>query len=506
MNKLVSLLRKNNGMSMIEMTVAIALGAVILTAGAGTLASAMGGVNFSRQNQQSAALVSEIIEETRGAGYASVAVKRDASALAADGRLTSLGGGSYSVDPDGAGPLGAETLIISDTGSVPLLRILERNSTRYSVSTYVTAPTGADADFRRVTTVVTWTKGNKTSERRSASFVTNTRRGLPLPNFSIGDPITSEQVNAGAQLRLPVAVTNSGARDAWNMTASTSPTRAWAFTFYVDNAPLGTYGAEDIALVDTDADGTGDTGLVETDAVRKMWAVADIPAGDASGAIVVDLKASSSAYPDVAESVQDTVTVVGQACVGCTLVPYYLKNASGPIGNSNLKASMLLETSMPGAYSGVPNYDQNENADPGRTLVKGGTSLTESDNKKIALWETMVSGSLRLNGTATVNLVVEPKSLATDKTTTLRVFLARKVGSTVTVIASGETTFKFDAPKGFQVVPGPDNPPLSLTIPDITLPNNSRLQLYVVSPDSNDDVFLAYGTELYSSNIVLPKI
>jgi hypothetical protein len=232
-----------------------------------------------------------------------------------------------------------------------------------------------------------------------------------------------------------------------------------------------------------------------------MWAVADIPAGDASGVIVVDLTATSSAYPDVAESVQRTVAVVGQACVGCTLVPYYLKNASGPIGNSNLKTSMLLETSMPGTYSGVPNYDQNENADPGRTLAKGGTSLTESDNKKIALWETMVSGSLRLNGTAKVTLVVEPKSLATDKTTTLRVFLARKTGSTVTQIASGEVTFSFTAPKSFQQAP-----PISLVIPDITLPNNSRLQLYVVSPESNDDVFLAYGTGTYSSNVVLPKI
>jgi prepilin-type N-terminal cleavage/methylation domain-containing protein len=501
MNRIASLLRKNDGMSMIEMTVAISLGAVILTAGAGTLASAMGGVNKSRQNQQSAALLSEIIEEARGVNYASVAVKRDVSALEADGRLVGSGG-VYSVDPDGTGPLANETLVISDTGSIPLTRILERNKTKYTVSTYVTTPVGADAAFRRVTTVVTWTKGGQNSERRSASFVTNTRRGLPLPNFTIGDKLSLD-VNAGAQLRFPVSVTNNGARDAWNMGASMSPARSWTTVFYTDNVPTGSFGSEDLPLSDTDGDGVGDTGLLETDAVKKMWAVADIPSGDPSGTLTMYLAATSASDPDISKNVANTVTVLQQACTACTLTTYYMKNKAGAEpANSDAISPMLLETSVPGAYA-LPNYDTNRDSEPGRTLKPGGKSpYEETDTTKFALWQAQMASQIKVNGTVNVNLVMKVKSVDPTKEIKIRVYLAHKKNTTTTVIAAGD--WAANLPIGttgyFQV---PVSIPVATTA---TFKNNEYVQIWVTAPESNDDLYLAYGTYEFRANVVLPII
>lgn len=497
MNRFVSLVRRNDGVTMVEMMVALVLAGIILTAAAGALASAMGGVNYSRQNQQSASLISEIIEETRAVDYAAVAVKRDATALDADSRLQ-LAGGYYYVDPDGAGPLGSEKLVVSDTGSVPLVREMDRNSTRYTVSTYVTVPTGANAAFRRVTTIATWTRDGAPHERQASTYVTNTRRGLPLPNFSIGTART-DSVNAGAQLRLPVEVTNSGARDAWNMTATTAPDRGWAFTFYADDGNGG-FDVNDVVLGDTDGDGSPDTGPLETDEVKKMWAVADIPSSDVTGTIAVNLTATSSSDNAFAESVVDTANVVGQSCTGCTLVPYYLLNSNGPVADSTLQAVMPLSP-IPGAvFSGVPNFDTDQDSFAGRTLKRGGTTMLESDARLVSVWEVQMADTLHLGGTGAVTLIVSPQGVEAQKVTQVRAYLAVRTNSGVSEIAMGETSFSFPSNAFSQVT-------IPIVVPSTTIAKNKWLQLRLVVPGGDHlEILLAYGTGTYLANLTVPKI
>lgn len=497
MNRIASLLRRNDGLTMVEMMVALVLAGIILTASAGALASAMGGVNYSRQNQQSAALISEIIEETRGVDYAAAAVKRDVTALDADSRLMSTGG-YYYMDPDGAGPLGSEKLVVSDTGSVPLVREMDRNSTRYTVSTYVTVPTGADAAFRRVTTIAKWTRDGAPHERRASTYVTNTRRGLPLPNFSIGTART-DSVNAGARLRLPVEVTNSGARDVWNMTAATSPSRAWAFAFYADNGD-GMFDAADTPLADTDGNGIPDTAALETDEVKKIWAVADIPSSEVTGTIAVSLTATSSSDNAFAESVVDTVNVVGQSCTGCTLVPYYLLNSNGPVADSALQAVMPLSPTPGAAFSGVPNFDTDQDAFAGRTLKRGGTTMLESDARLVSVWEVQMADTLRLGGTGAVTLIVSPQGVEAQKVTQVRAYLAVRTTSGVSEIAMGEASFSFSSSTFSQVT-------FPIVVPSTTIAKNKWLQLRLIVPGGDHpEILLAYGTGTYPANLTLPKI
>ena len=441
----------------------------------------MGGVGFARQNQQSAELLSETIEQARGADYASVAVMRDDAALAADARLAT-DGTSHVVDPDGSGPLGPERLVVSTTGTVPLTRIVERNGTRYTVSTYVTEPAGADADYRRISTFVTWTRDRGSHERQADTFVTNTRRGLPLPSFAFGAPGTYT-VNAGARLVVPLRVTNTGARDAWNLTAATSPARAWSFTFYVDANGNGVLdGDETATLPDGDRDGIPDTGLLETDEVMRMLAVADIPAGDAAGAVKATFSATSSSDPSYRKDVVDTITVVNQGCAGCTYETYYLVNsASGP-ADSALQALMPLQAPPP-PVAALPNYDTDQDVVPGRRLRVGGRLATEPDARYVAVWSMQLATGTTLSGSAIARLYVA------GPTGSLRLYVVatNSSGSTLSELGSAQTV-----PLGF----GGSFSLVEVAIPlaRVTLPKNRRLQLRVVAPSGTGDLSLAYGT------------
>src|SRR6185437_3762511 len=87
-------------------------------------------------------------------------------------------------DPDGTGPIVREKIVTAIGGVVkPHVNVVTRNNTRYTVARYVTDPGDTTGKYRRVTVVADWVSGKKTHSRRSSTFVTLTRRGLPLPNF-----------------------------------------------------------------------------------------------------------------------------------------------------------------------------------------------------------------------------------------------------------------------------------------------------------------------------------
>ena len=509
MTRLHRSLRTQDGITMIEMMVALVVGAIILTAGAAALASAMGGVNYSRQNQQSAELVSQIIEEARAGSYSGTSVKFDAAVFGADARLVYTAG-AYWVDPDGAGSLASEKLVTSDSGTVPLTRTLDRNGTSYTVSTYVTEPTGADAAYRRVSTVVHWVRDGKAHERQATTFVTNPRRGLPLPRFTLAAD-TTVNVAAGSTLVLPVSVTNDGARDRWNMTSAQSPASGWTVSWYVDGDGDGVKDVSETTTVsDSDGDGTPDTGLLETDQVMNMLAVADIPSAASAGTVTVTLTATSSSDPTVSDTVTDTVVVSAAGSAG----GWYLHDTNDEIpADGTLKSTMYMTTLSGGAFTrtysgcglsvptdlGVPDYDTDWDACPGRLLLKGATTMTEADATKIALWERQSPDKLTLTGTAVVSLYVAPKDYQV-KNGVLRVYLAERNNSVLTELGQA-TVAVSNLPATFSRVDIP------VALSNDVVGKNKYLQVRVIAPpEGQDDLWLAYGTSAYPAVVTLPIV
>ncbi|MEW6581902.1 MAG: thrombospondin type 3 repeat-containing protein [Actinomycetota bacterium] len=488
--------RHCQGITLVEVMVAFVLAAVAFTAGAAALTSAMGGMGLSRQNQQSAELLSEIIETARGGSYAGVANATDPTAFGADGRISSSGG-SYWVDPDGAGAMPTEKIVHSSTGTIPLTRTVERNGTTYTVSTYVTEPAAADASYRRVSTIVTWVRDQETHRRQATTFITNTRRGLPLPRFTISGQ-QDATVNASASLALPFTVTNNGARDAWNVTAATSPATGWVLAFIVDTDGDGVRDAgETTSLTDTDGDGVPDTGLLETDEVMKLLAVVDVPATQAAGTVTVTITATSSSDPAYAHSITDTVTVASQVCAGCTLTTYFMRNSLTTSADSTLQAVMPLDPQPGAAATGVPNFDSDRDASPGRTLVPGATSLTEGDASKVAVWERQMASATHLNGVATVRLYVAMKDLDPTKTGVVRIGLFQRSGNSLTQLGAAETV-PLQFGDGFALVTVP------ITLVDAQVGKNKYLQVRVIAPAAADDLWLGYGTSGLPAGVDLP--
>lgn len=492
--------RAEEGQSLIEMMIALVLGAIIFTAGAGALLGAMKGVSFARENRQAADVFTEVVEGARAADYDTLAVAQDATALAADTRLTQSGG-SYYLDPDGAGPLVAEKLVVSPTGSVILTQSRVRDNTPYQVSTYVTEPAGADADYRRLVSWVTWQRGGATHTRQAATLVTTSRVGSSPPSLTIGTN-DSFTVNAGATLELPVSIVNRGVRDRWNLTLG-APGRSWNVTWYVDTNDNGVHDTgEDTVMSDASGDGQVDTGLLETDQAINLVGVIPVGADEAGGAVSATITAASARDPGVSKGITHAVSVVSQACPGCTYRILYANNTTGAPADSVIQDRMsLLEPARPAVT--LPNYDTDRDAVAGRTLVPGATLATEADLTRRAIWEQQLATETTLRGDVRVRLYVAMRNFDATKVGSLRAYVGhtRSNGTNWTQVGTPATSAALAFGTGFAYV--------ELVVPistAVTIAQNRRLQVRVISPSSQDSLWLAYGTAAYPAAAHLPVV
>ena len=391
------------GITLMEAVISITLIAVLLIGTATVLANMMVASAAARRNQQSADLLSEAIEEVRSLSFEGVANNAGDATLTGGNSL--LSSGSY--DPDGAAAgLNSETALSAIGGGVnPHYQTVTRNNTKYEMWRTVTLPKKPDGTvdtsgvYRRVTVVLRWQAGGQTHTRRASTFVTHTRRGLPLPEFDL-NASRSIDVTQNSDLVLPLTITNSGARDSWALSASTSPSRSWTWTWYVDTGTLGTYESG----VDTLT--SPSSGLIETDETKNFLAITTISAAETPGRVEVSLTATSEAQPEAESavaSVEHTVDVIASGCASCATAQ-----------TSYLHAAEVANTSAPtgttlGDLEAVPD------GVPGYTVEAGGNDTTSSTNRRV-LWQSpAASATTTFNGTAKVRLFGKPPTTSSGK-------------------------------------------------------------------------------------------
>ena len=414
--------RGDGGFTIVEMLIALVLASVMFLALGFTLTRVMSGTADSRRNQQAADFISERMEAYRGGDYASVAIRTPgagAPALTSDPKITGTAG-NYKFDPDDAGPLATEQLLVDPAGVVTQKESVVRDGTHFDIASYVTVPSDASASpYKRLTTIVTWLQGGFRHQRRATTYVAETQRGLPLPDFLYKNEDvrgTSITVAKNAQLNLFVGLTNRGARDSWKITVA-APGTGWSFDRYQVDQPND-------AITGITALTGGDTaGPIATDDTWHLMAQLPNVTGGTGGPFAVTIRATSVAQPSIYKEVIFNVTVVNDVCSGgCTYVPIYLHNTTTSAGctgspctdpsSNRITTDLYADRTLP-KWAGTigppdttaPDFDKDYFAGPGRVLVRGGVIATEPlTSGKAMQW--------KWDATSAVTTVLSTKSIA----------------------------------------------------------------------------------------------
>jgi type II secretory pathway pseudopilin PulG len=368
------------------MMIAFALIAIMFMGLGVALMSSMAGTADSRRNQQAADVIAELTEGVRAAQYASVSVKDPAAtggpALTTDPAIHQVSPSSWTADINGTDPDGVEPLVVDAAGVVIPHQVLLRDGARYEVYSYVTLPTGS-LNYRRLTQVVKWQQAGTTHVRRSSTFIAETQRGLPLPDFVFKSAMTtlpggdSPTVDNTSPLNLFVSLTNRGARDAWTITATGKP---WSWEYNQASGP-------DTSALTPLVSAT--TPLISTDDNMFVNIHVDTLPTAVGGPYPITVRATSVAQPSVYKEVTFNVSIV-KLCAGCTYTPLFLHNTTTSAGCTGTPctdpSSTRVTTDLYADFvspkwsdSTVPDFDTNvAPTGPGRWLLPGGNISTET--------------------------------------------------------------------------------------------------------------------------------
>ena len=210
------------GFTLVEVIAAMGIAAIVLTALLGATISAARASITARVDQQAGDLLVKTLEDLRSLDYGAVALTP--AAVAADSSIvTPAENGACPAEADACwtvpNGIGLEPVVLASTGAVdPHISTVTANANNvaFTLRRYVTQPPGENT--RRVTAIAEWSIGGTPYSREVSTMFANTRRGLPLPKFTVaeaGGGVTV--VNPGGMLQVPVIVKNLGARDAFEL-------------------------------------------------------------------------------------------------------------------------------------------------------------------------------------------------------------------------------------------------------------------------------------------------
>ncbi len=378
--------RSDDGFTLVELMIALVLAAMMFLALGFTLVAAMSGTADSRRNQQAGDFISERLEGYRSADYASVAMR---SPLGVDSRIDA----TNKFDPG----TGVKEPIIADPAGVVVPReTVRRDGTTYDIATYVTVPadSGGTEPYKRLTTIVTWRLAGLTHSRRATTYVAETQRGLPLPEFYFKNEAPANAVDIsvekGSVLNLFFGVTNLGARDSWTISRTGV---SWTFDYY-RTATQASAAASDLTALSG-----GVAGPIQTDETWHLLAQIPNVSGTAGGPYPITFRATSVSQPTVYKEITFNVTVTDSSCGNCNWSPIYLHNTTTSAGcaaapcvpdsNRITAASLYADTTLPKWTSATaPDFDKNFYVGEGRVLETGGVVATEPiTSGKVMEWK-----------------------------------------------------------------------------------------------------------------------
>ena len=413
--------RADDGFSLVEVVVALTIATGVFLSLALVTISGVRGTLLARQNQLAGDMVNQAIEKVRALDFADVAMVTGDSTLTGDPRIVS---GKFN---PGTGV--AEPLVYASVGSLnPHMTTETHNSTTYQVWRYVTQPAGITTGTRRLTVVVTWTSQGKSHSQTSSTFVTATRRGLPLPRFLLqfsSPPPVDQTKSVGTTVAYGFRLKNYGARDAWNISAS-----AGTWTYYVDTNKDGLLSAGEVTqLTDSDGNGKIDTGLINTNEEAFLLATATVP-NTVGSTTSYTWTFTSAAQPTASSASQSktaalTVSSTGSSCTpSCTLTTEYLhdqpggshtntgsntnNNGAADLGNGASKILGQAEfTTSNVLQAAAYNYSSNLGAGLGRYVRVGGVVASERRMDYVADWRQQMGAATTVKaGPAVANLYI----------------------------------------------------------------------------------------------------
>jgi prepilin-type N-terminal cleavage/methylation domain-containing protein len=542
---------RDDGFTLIESIVALSLAVIIFMALTFALIGGVHQVLLSQQNQQAGDILNQAVEKARAITYDNLLMQTSDLDVGETGRAPALSVGKYNPSNDSTSGAGLEPLAVATVGGlVPHVTTVTQNGGTYTVKRYVTLPTDATgAVYKRLTVVVSWTSLGKTHNRSYSTFVSPTKRGLPLPNYkftNVGG--LSECRNPSSQAVFEFTVTNNGARDQWLL--STSPTPP-AWTFYEDTNGDQLFDPVNDQQLST-FNGSPTTGLLDTNTKKVFFAVADVPSAGAAAPPYTwntTFTATSASISTYTQSLTGVTSVTSSACgaptasptptpttttttsptptptptstattpsqpaapcaaintasattpSGATLVRYYVYNPSQP-GNTVASQDMpvLRDTGTPPAAGSLYDYSTDLLASTaGRELQYSATGATTSPYLASWLYQ-MPSASSVKKGSAELTLFAAPANGSATAQPNFSVSLTNGA----TTLGTGT----FSTPAGGWGCSGGYR---AFTV-TMALPNNSNtiatngLLRVNVTLTNNVPVLLAYGTATFPSEFSVP--
>lgn len=430
-----------SGFTLIELVVALSIATVVFSAMA---AAGLAGVRASvvaRQNQQVVDILNRMVEESRSLSYTSMAMV-DSDLQVNDDAISTGSTPTFDV-PNG---IGSEEVWTDPTGEVNphVVTASMPGGAEYTVKTYVTVPDGytldsADQpDQKRLTIIANWETYGQEREKVISTLLTETTRGLPLPRYGVTPTSpTSQTKNPGTTLVWGFQVINRGARDTFNVSASSG-----TWTYYLDEDCDGAReSSEDTQLSNSDSaigDTRPDTGMVEPNNYPPYCVVAERVIGASeTGSSSVTFNFESSAQP--AASGADvsvgafTVTVTTGSTGGSaspspsgsgsasstapttvceptpagTGTPFGFRN--GTAGTSGNTTSQLVNSMTENVclyQNAAANYSTDAGNGTGRSITTGGSATTSTASQRAEWRWNPASNKTVAAGTATVSVVV----------------------------------------------------------------------------------------------------
>lgn len=548
------LLRGDDGFTLIEAVVALAIAVIVFMALSFALIGGAHEVLLAQQNQQAGDVVNQVVEQARSIGYDSLVMQDNDLSNSLD-PLGSSVNGCKCYNPNSDTTSGTtEPLAHATVGTItPHVKTVSLNGLNYKMREYVTAPVDSQgATYKRLTVVVSWTALGKSHSRVYSTFISSTKRGLPLPNFKFTAAQGSSLTNCaapGSTIGYAFTVKNNGARDQWLIsTTQTSPAGPVAWTYYVDSNSNGVYDSASDLPMGTDAtSGLPTTGLLDPNGTLNFFAFATAPT--TTGLLQVKFTATSDAIQTYQQTLTSNTTVQTAACTAATASPtptpttsttttpsptpsistptqpstscpavgtaqvassksgtsvsYSLYNPNQPSNTAASQAMPVLKTTP--TQSTLYNYSTDLDAtSAGRKLV-GGTG--DGTARYVATWMYGMPSSSTIpadgNGANHANGEVSIyASTGGDATATPTITATLQIvnGSTTTQIATGTyvtPSSGWGCGGGFHKVWIYEDLPGTV----LSVPANAYLKLSI---SSTTPIYLAYGTTSFPMEFSLP--